>query len=144
MSDSPGNEVDADREAEDDLASTILEGRTMISRSVPDPEPVAHPHSSRLHRVTTLVMLTIGAVAAVVVACAYGIRNHTVVVMFVMAYATVFGVFSDMARIRCVGAGDRVSAWMCAAHRPTALNPVFGGLRNGNRQDGCALAPQRM
>ena len=45
-----------------------------------------------MNRFAGLVAPTVGAAVAIAVACVYGVPMHAVVVMFVMAYATGFGV----------------------------------------------------
>src|SRR5689334_17058566 len=64
----------------------------MSSRTAPGPDVVAYPSRPRLHRLTFLILPTVGAPAAVALACRYGLPAHAVVGLFVMAYATGFGV----------------------------------------------------
>ena len=64
----------------------------MTSTTVALPEIVVYPAFPRLHHFATLVAPALGAPVAVAVACLYGLPTHAVVVMFVLAYATGFGV----------------------------------------------------
>lgn len=64
----------------------------MTSRSASDLDAVVYPSCGWLHLFSCLVIPTAGAPVAVAVAWGYGLPAHAVVGMFVLAYATGFGV----------------------------------------------------
>jgi stearoyl-CoA desaturase (delta-9 desaturase) len=55
-------------------------------------DSLVYPTHLRLQHLAGVVAPTVGAVAAIAVACVYGVPTHAVVGMFVLAYATGFGV----------------------------------------------------
>jgi stearoyl-CoA desaturase (Delta-9 desaturase) len=66
----------------------------MTAAPAPDAgtRPLAYPSYARVDRLATLLAPTLGAPAAVAVACAYGLPGHAVAGLFLMAYATGLGV----------------------------------------------------
>jgi stearoyl-CoA desaturase (Delta-9 desaturase) len=65
---------------------------TPLAVAEPTVPALAFPSYSRLNSLAMVLAPTIGAPVAIVVACIYGVPTHAVVGMFVMAYATGFGV----------------------------------------------------
>jgi stearoyl-CoA desaturase (delta-9 desaturase) len=67
-------------------------GRIMNAPAAPEASPLAYPTHLPLQHLVGVIAPTAGAVIAVAVAVVYGVPAHAVVGMFVMAYATGFGV----------------------------------------------------